>query len=398
VPVPLRAPPLFTIGLDRKYSLLYAPEAKQIVSALRTDAGIFVATGNAAMLSRLGPGPAKSGVYLSEPKDLESVAKWGRVSARLSGGGDVLLATRSGLGSTPDDGWSDWSKERSLKGDPLIESPPARYLQYRLRFEGGGPSLTSVEVSYMQENLPPEILRIRVYGPSTPFLEGGADYRPPQLSQTFPDGLKLEYSFQRSGPNRAPNAEAAWVRGIRSVVWEARDPNDDDLKYTVSIKAEDEKTWLPLGEPTSEHGLSWDSQAFANGTYRIRVRASDDPDNPEASALTAEQVSAPFEIDNVPPRIEGLSVETKAKARGEAGGVVVHGTAIDADSNIGGIEYSLDGGDWMQVFPLDGIFDSKREEFRFEVKDLKPGEHIITVRASDVERNLAVGKAVTVTP
>jgi hypothetical protein len=392
---------LFQVGVDRKYALLFAPEAKQIVAAVQTPAGIFVATGNAASISRLGPGDAKSGTYLSEAKDLHSVAQWGRVIARISDGGDVLFSSRSGLGQTPDDGWSGWSKERALRDKPLIESPPARFLQYRLRFTGGGkekPSLGSVEVSYLQENLPPEILGLSIYGPSTPFAQGPADYRPPQLSQTFPDGLKLEYSFQRSGPHQAPDASVGWARGVRSAVWEARDPNGDNLSYTVSIKAEDEKVWRPLGEPTGERGLSWDSQAFANGTYRIRVEASDEPDNPQASALKADRVSPPFQIDNVPPRIEGLSAQIDGGRRGAGGTVAVRGTAVDADSRIGRIEYSLDGGDWMQVFPIDGIFDAMQEEFRFEVKDLKPGEHTITVRASDTERNVAVGKAVAVTP
>jgi hypothetical protein len=392
---------LFQIGLDRTYSLLFAPEAKQIVSLIRTGAGIFVAMGNAAGIARLGPAAAKSGTYLSEVRDLGSVAKWGRASARRSGTGDVLIATRSGLGETPDDGWSEWSRERSLGDQPPIESPPARFLQYRLRLTGGGEggiSLTSIAIAYMQENLPPELLGVRVYGPSAPFMEGPAEYRPPQLSQSFPDGLKLEYSFQRSGPRQVSDTEAAWVRGIRSVVWEARDPNGDDLSYDVSIKAEDEKEWHRLGEPTAERGLSWDSQAFANGTYRIRVQASDDPNNPKASALHAERVTAPFEIDNSPPRIEGLDVESRGGGRGTGGTVLVRGAAVDADSRIGRIEYSVDGDDWRQVFPTDGIFDAAREEFRFEVRDLARGEHTITVRASDIERNVAVGKAVTVTP
>ena len=391
---------LFEVGLDRKYSLLFAPESKQIVSMIQTGAGIYAATGNAASITKLGPGLGKSGTFLSEAKDLRSVAKWGRVIARLSGAGEVLFASRSGLGQTPDDGWSEWSKERPLREQPLIESPPARFLQYRLRFSGGGdgPSLTSVEIAYIQENLPPDVAGVRVYGPSTPFMEGPADFRPPQLSQVFPDGIKLEYSFQRSGPRQASDSDAGWVRGLRSVVWDAGDPNGDDLTYKVSIKAEDEKEWHPLGEPTSERGMSWDSQSFANGTYRIRVEASDDPDNPEASALKAERESAPFEIDNVPPRIEGLTVEARPKGRGTTGGAVVRGAAVDSDSRIGRVEYSVDGGDWMQVFPTDGIFDAMREEFRFEVNGLAPGEHTITVRASDTERNVAVGKALTVTP
>ncbi len=391
---------LFEVGLDRKYSLLFAPEAKQIIATLRTPAGIYVATSNSPSVSVLGPEPASSGTYLSEARDLRSVATWGRVLARASAGGEILFSSRSGLGDTPDDGWSAWSKERPLREGPVIESPPARYLQYRLRFKRSGsesPVLSSVEVAYQQENLPPELTGVRVYGPSNPYFEGTADYRPPQLSQTFPDGMKLDYSIQRSGPRQVSDAAAQWARGIRSVVWDASDPNGDDLTFKVYIKAEDEKEWHALGDPTQERAVSWDSQAFANGTYRIKVVASDSPDNPEASALTAERESPPFEIDNIPPRLEGLSVETLASPRGGKGRVAVKGVAVDADTRIGRIEYCVDGGDWMQVTPLGGIFDSLREEFRFEVGDLAPGEHTITVRASDAQRNVAVAKVLTVT-
>lgn len=391
---------LFEVGLDRRYSLLFAPDAKQIISVLRSTAGMLVATSNAASLVQLGPGTASEGTYLSEAKDLRSVATWGRVMGRMTGGGDVVFSSRSGLGNIPDDGWSAWSKERPMREGPVVDSPPARYLQYRLTLKGSAsqsPALSSVEVAYQQENLPPEISNVRVYGPSTPFIEGSADYRPPQLSQTFPDGMKLDYSIQRSGPRQVPDAAAQWVRGIRSVVWDATDPNGDDLSYKVSIKAEGEKEWYPLGEETSERAMAWDSQAFANGTYRIRVVASDKPDNPAASALEAERVSPPFEIDNIPPRLEGLSVEAQPAPKGARGRALVRGVAIDADTRIGRIEYSVDGGDWKQVLPIDGIFDSLREEFRFEVPDLATGVHAISVRASDAHRNMTVSKVLTVT-
>jgi hypothetical protein len=69
---------------------------------------------------------------------------------------------------------------------------------------------------------------------------------------------------------------------------------------------------------------------------------------------------------------------------------------VDADSRIAGIEYSIDGGDWAQVFPDDGLYDQSSEPFRISVSDLAPGEHTVTVRASDQDRNLAIGKVLTV--
>jgi hypothetical protein len=75
---------------------------------------------------------------------------------------------------------------------------------------------------------------------------------------------------------------------------------------------------------------------------------------------------------------------------------VVSGTAIDADSRIAVIEYSVDGGDWVQVFPEDGLYDQRTESFRIPVPSLPPGEHTVTVRASDQDRNVAIAKVLTV--
>jgi len=77
--------------------------------------------------------------------------------------------------------------------------------------------------------------------------------------------------------------------------------------------------------------------------------------------------------------------------------VTVSGVAIDADSRIARIEYSVDGGGWKQIFPDDSIFDSPEERFHFDVPDLPAGEHAITVRASDSQRNVSVGKIIATT-
>ena len=77
--------------------------------------------------------------------------------------------------------------------------------------------------------------------------------------------------------------------------------------------------------------------------------------------------------------------------------MTVSGIATDADSRIAKIEYSVDGSDWKQVFPDDGIFDSLQERFHFDVVDVPPGEHAITIRASDSQRNVSAGKILAVT-
>ena len=391
---------IFRVGVDRKYEVLGALESKQILALLRSGGETYAATGNAAVLYALGSGPGSEGIYISEPHDLRSVATWGEARVRLDGSGEVLWASRSGFSKTPDDGWSAWSREVPMQGGVKIESPPARFLQYRLRFRrgsGGGPVVSTVDVAYMQRNLPPSIAAIALYGPANPYFEGGPEYRPPQISQTYTNGMKIEFGLPRSGPRQISDASAAWARGIRSASWDANDPNGDNLSYSLYIKADDEKEWRPLAEDLDDKAYSWDSESYANGTYRLKLQATDAPDNPEDAALKTERLSPPFQIDNLSPRVEGLAASAGAgKTKGKSA-VTVSGATVDADSRIARIEYSIDGSDWSQVFPQDGIFDSKDERFRFEIQDVAPGEHVITVRASDAERNVSVGRVLTVT-
>jgi hypothetical protein len=389
---------LFRVSTNRKYALLGAPDEKQVLAIARSGGETFVATGNPAVLYALGSGPADRGTYLSDAHDLRSVASWGRAIVSVRDG-SATWSSRSGLSETPDEGWSEWGPETPLgPGGAEIKSPPARFLQYRLTLKRASkepPLLSSVEVSYRQRNLPPEIGTIQVFGPDMPFMEGGPEYRPPQISQTFPNGLKVEYSLPKAGPRAVSDASAAWARGVRTVTWEAADPNGDDLLYDVLIQSDDEREWRKLASDRKDRVVSWDAESFANGTYRIKVVASDRTDNPPDVALSSERTGPVVRIDNVPPRVEQLKISSTSGAMG-ARGVVVTGTAADADSRIAVIEYSVDGGSWTQVFPEDGLYDQRSESFRFPIRDLAPGEHTITVRASDQDRNLAVSKILTV--
>lgn len=388
---------LFRVSVDRKYALLGAPDEKQVLALIRGGGETYAATGNPATLYALGAGPATQGTYLSDAHDLRSVASWGRAIVSLRGG-EATWSSRSGLSQTPDDGWSAWSAETPIgPGGAEIKSPPARFLQFRLRLKKGGgeePLLSMAEVSYRQRNLPPEVANIQVFGPDQPFMEGGPEYRPPQISQTFPNGLKVEYSFPKAGPRAVSDASAAWARGVRTVTWDAADPNGDDLTYDVLIRSDDEKQWRPLATDKKDRVVSWDAESYANGTYRIKVIASDKMDNPPDVALSTERTGPAVSIDNVPPVIEGLKTGAGSGLGGR--GVTVSGSAVDADSRIAVIEYSVDGGDWVQIFPEDGLYDQRREAFRIAVPSLPPGEHTITVRASDQDRNVAIAKVVTV--
>src|SRR5437016_4573399 len=116
--------------------------------------------------------------------------------------------------------------------------------------------------------------------------------------------------------------------------------------YTIEIRGANEKEWKLLKDKVAEKYYSWDSNAFPDGEYRLRITASDAPGNPPAEALTAQTVSDSFLIDNTPPAITGLAA-TRNGAR-----LQLRWHAADALNNIGKAEYSLDGGDWKLASPV----------------------------------------------
>ena len=136
-----------------------------------------------------------------------------------------------------------------------------------------------------------------------------------------------------------------------------------------------------------ENYVSWDSTAFPDGKYIVRIAASDSPSNPPDQALSSSRESDPFLIDNTPPEITGLT------ASPSAGKVEIRFHAADALSNLGKAEYSINGGDWMVVEPTTRLTDSTAHDYRVQI-DRGSGELTIAVRVSDDFENQAVAKAV----
>jgi hypothetical protein len=149
-----------------------------------------------------------------------------------------------------------------------------------------------------------------------------------------------------------------------------------------------ETNWKLLKEKLKERYWSWDSTAFPDGEYRIRVTASDLPGNPPAQALSASMTGDPFTIDNTPPKIAALA------ANQSGGKLHAAWTAADALSDIKKAEYSLDGGDWTLVAPVTGLSDSHDLQYELALDHIAPGEHTIAVRVEDDYDNQAVEKAV----
>ena len=272
-----------------------------------------------------------------------------------------------------------------------MTSPKARYLQWRvvLTGTGDGPVLTSVSASYLQRNLRPQVRSITIHPPGIvfqkPFTTGEPDLAGFD-DQTTPDRklASAALSGQQGSANSAPLGRRTYQKGLQTLVWKADDENDDDLVYDVLYRREGETSWKTLRRAVLEPILVWDTTTVPNGTYFVRIVASDLPSNPAGRALTGELDSPALEIDNTPPALAIRSVTF------EAGRTTIVFDAKDDHSPIQRVEFSLDGQRWRALFPKDGVADSKDEHYEL-VLDGELGERGLILRASDAMNNVATG-------
>jgi hypothetical protein len=75
----------------------------------------------------------------------------------------------------------------------------------------------------------------------------------------------------------------------------------------------------------------------------------------------------------------------------EGGKAAIEADAADALSRLAGASYSINGRKWVNVFPADGLFDDKRESFRFTTESLPPGTYVLVLRVRDAAGNTGTG-------
>ena len=177
-------------------------------------------------------------------------------------------------------------------------------------------------------------------------------------------------------------------RGGMGARWSATDDNGDPLVFTVDIRGKKEKQWKMLKEKVKEKYVSFDSTAFPDGEYLLRITASDLPGNPPEQALSTQMESDPFLIDNTPPAISGV------KASRSGANLEVRWHAADAWNEIKKAEYSVDGGEWTIAAPVGNLSDSTELDYELVLKSVAPGEHTVAVRVEDEYSNQSTAKTV----
>jgi hypothetical protein len=368
-------------------TLLARGAAQQVTSLHRDSRGrIYFATANPGKISRLSAERAPQGTYESEVRDAEMVSSWGTISWRgsTSGTNRVEIATRSGNTETPDDTWSPWSAPYTSSGVPIV-SPKARYLQWRatLSGSGDGPTLTSVTAAYLQRNIRPVVRSVTVQPPGIvfqkPYSTGDPDLAGFE-NQTTPE-RKLTQAAQTAQAG-AGTGRRTYQKGLQTLQWRAEDENEDDLTYAVHYRREGDAVWKLLRDGISDTIFVWDTTTVPNGTYFVRIVASDGPSNSATTTLAGELESAAFDVDNTPSVISG------ATSRVDGSRTVVAFDVRDDQSAIQRVEYSLDGVEWRAIFPADGIADSKAEHYEVSLEG-RLGPRGLTLRAIDAMNNVS---------
>ena len=372
-------------------TLLARASAQQITNFHRDPRGrLIYTTANPGKVFRLSSDRAHRGTYESEPHDAQMVSTWGSISWRgsLPSGARVELYTRSGNTETPDDTWSAWSSAyTSGEGSP-ITSPKARYLQWRavLNGQNAGPVVTSITAAYLQRNLRPQVRSITVHPPGIvfqkPFSTGDPELAGFDDQSTPERKLAAQASAQLTASSSPSLGRRTYQKGLQTLVWRAEDENEDDLTYDVLYRREGEASWKTLRKNVDDSILVWDTTTVPNGTYFVKVVASDATSNAAGTALAGDMDSVAFEIDNTPPAFALGTV------RVDRGRTLVPFDVTDDHSPVQRVEYSQDGARWHALFPVDGIADSRKEHYELSMEG-ELGERGVTLRATDTMNNVA---------
>jgi hypothetical protein len=350
---------VYRVQPDRTASLAIDLPERQALTVVRANGSggpFLVGTGDAGAIYRAHRANAHGeATYLSRVLDAETRAQWGLL--RWHGGKGLTLETRSGITAKPDEGWTAFQRLQGAHagaegGAGQVASPAARYVQYRATLEGADARLGEVTLAYLPQN---QRARVTEFTASDGSAAGGT---PP-----------------------APGTPVVRAHAtILKLRWKVENLDGDELDYRLAFREENEAVWRPLGtsEPLLKPEYDWNTEGLPDGTYVVRIVTSDERAQPRERALDSTYLAPPVLVDNRKPEVAGLAAK----------GAFVSGRARDQQSAITQIEVAVDGAEWHEVAPADGICDDLVEGFTVKLPALAPGPHAVTVRAWDSADNV----------
>lgn len=380
---------LYRISSGLDVSLFTGVDARQITRFAGGGGNAAIAafaTANPGRLMAVGDEAQSTSRYVSSVLDTKSVAAWGVV--RWNAVGAVVVSTRSGNTERPDDSWSPWSDAYTERNGQSVTSPAARFVQWRAVLtrdaRGPSPALSSVTLAYLPRNNRPVVSALAIYPPGVVFQ------RPFVNDDSAIAGLdQLGIEARRPAGEDPPPAPALnrrmFQKGLQTLTWKGDDEDADQLIYTVQYRRDADTTWRDLASNLVSTILVWDTTTVGDGRYLLRVLASDRPSNAGPRALEGSREAGPVEVDNTPPAVTVTLSGSGAERRAT---VVVR----DAQSPVQQLEYSVGGGEWRLVYPVDNLADSPEERYEIAVPaQVSPAD--VMIRATDRLLNVATAPA-----
>ena len=402
---------VYSIVPNGKSALVAETGEGEATRLLDTPDGLLVATGTQAKLFALRRVAEATGSYESAVHDAGAVARWGRLEWRGElAGGRFAFRTRSGNSPRPDKTWSEWAAPTELaSGAPdegvstgRVASPNSRYIQWKVEMQGAAPaaagtdaSIDAVSISYQPQNNRPTVRSITVTPqwiatqPKSGAGAGSQNTAAPTFSVTVTDSSDAGQALSTGTAVQQVNRG-----GVLQLLvsWQADDPDNDKLVYTLQVKGEGEREWKTLKRDLFDNTFLLDADALADGRYRFRVIASDRPSNPPSQARDADLESPPILLDQTPPKV--TLAPPGRTTDGSAQFLELDVKAVDALSPLRRAEVSIDAGPWRPMECADGVADSLQERFTLRMPYPAPGEHLVTVRVYDASGNAGLARTV----
>lgn len=371
---------IYSVTNDGRETLVLQSGEGQVSTIKASGQNIIATTSNQGKLYRFGTETNAEGTYESAVLDAKNVSSWGRIWWR--GNGNVSMQTRSGNTEKPNETWSAWSAAYTNAKGAQIDSPKARFIQWRAVLKNSA-SLSEANVSFLPRNIAPEVLTIQVLPTNV-----GLAANPP---------MQIDPNIELSGldpavfgvANAAVPPRRVYQRGATALQWTAEDRNGDKLTYSVYFREISETNFKLLKDDLTENFYTIDGQSLADGRYIFKVVAKDSLSNPANQTLSGERLSEPVDIDNSAPTVTAFG---SPQISGDNIRVVFDAT--ETTGFINRAEYSVNGGKWISVYADDGISDSNKERYTIDLSLKTAGEYSITLRVWDANGNAGSARVV----
>ncbi len=338
---------------------------------------LYLGAGSPACVYWVDKKASEEATWRSLPLDARTTATWGRVEVMTAGNSKPQIWARSGNLGEPDDGWSSWTKADRSNGGWNLKIPAARFAQVKLVLSPGStrqsPDVDWLQISYLPANQAPKVTKFELLAKGK---KPRGVYRP--ITSISSSTLKLSTKKNQKAESIKP--ESSTGNDDRYLSWEARDPDGDELLYSIEFKQYPGSSWIVLDKDLETRYVRLSRGRLADGWYTFRLIASDLPVNPPERARESTRDLGPVLVDESPPLVAKLSWSMSQGIRFAE--VVVE----DKGSGVVQAAISVDGAPWHIVDPEDKVADSKRERFRLPVGHARAS---VSLRLKDRAGNVA---------